>query len=248
MAGYTPVFAEIYTGSLYGKWPAAAVWASLLPLADKHGYIDMSLQAIAGMTGWPVDLLEQGIDQLMQPDPNSRTPDEDGRRLMPIDPNRAWGWVLVNHGKYREKARLQSKAAREVETRKNAERMKDRRRPPVTAGDRPSNANTNIKNTTAVSRPRHAYPDEFESVWTAYPNRLGGNPKNRAFKAWNARRSEGHTPEEMAEGVERYARFCNATNKTGTELVKQAATFFGPDKGFLETWQTAPKVTRGFVG
>jgi hypothetical protein len=103
-------------------------------------------------------------------------------------------------------------------------------------------------NTTAVSRPRQEYPPEFESVWTAYPNRLGGNPKNRAFKAWNARRSEGHTPEEIAEGVERYARFCNATNKTGTELVKQAATFFGPDKGFLETWQTAPKVTRGFVG
>jgi hypothetical protein len=103
-------------------------------------------------------------------------------------------------------------------------------------------------NTTAGSRPRHEYPPEFETAWGAYPKRTGDNPKGRALKAWNARRAEGHTAEELAEGVQRYARFCNATNKSGTELVKQAATFFGPDKAFLETWQTAPKQARGFVG
>lgn len=142
------MFAEIYTGSLYGQWPAAAVWASLLPLTDKHGRIDMSLQAIAGMTGWPIELLEKGIQQLMEPDPQSRTPDEDGRRLVPIDDSRPWGWRIVNHAKYREKARLAAKNARDVETGREAERKKKarksagvRRCPPATADDRPSNAN-----------------------------------------------------------------------------------------------------------
>ena len=135
-SGYTPVFQSIYTGTLYGRWPAAAVWASLLPLFDKNGHLDMSYQAIAGMTGWPVELLQQGIAQLMEPDAHSRTEAEEGRRMVPLEQGRDWGWRAVNHGKYREKARLASKNAREAEEGKNAARMADRRRPPETAGDR----------------------------------------------------------------------------------------------------------------
>jgi hypothetical protein len=128
VSGYTPVFGDIYMGTLYGKWPAAPVWASLLPLLDKHGRIDMSLQAIAGMTGWPIDLLEEGIRQLTSPDPGSRTGDEQGRRLVPIDHDRPWGWQAVNHGKYKEKARLMGKNAREVESGLNRERQAHRRK------------------------------------------------------------------------------------------------------------------------
>jgi len=167
MAGYTPVFADIYMGTLYGRWPAAAVWASLLPLLDKNGRLDMSMQAISGMTGWPMDLLEEGIRQLMEPDENSRSPDDDGRRLVPIDPERAWGWQAVNHAKYREKARLQAKVSREVEDGKNAERMRDRRRPPETAADPPSNANTNTnaeKKKTGAIAPRPSVQEVAEYI------------------------------------------------------------------------------------
>ena len=120
-------------GTLYGRWPAAPVWASILPLCDKEGHIDMSPQAISGLTGWPMDLLMEGIRQLSEPDPHSRTSEYEGRRLLPMDESRPWGWRVVNHSKYREKARLLSKRAAEVESGKNAERMRDRRRPPETA-------------------------------------------------------------------------------------------------------------------
>jgi hypothetical protein len=103
--GYTPAFDSIYTGTLYGRWPAAAVWASLLPLLDRHGVIDMSVEAICGMTGWPRDLLVEGIRQLMEPDPYSRTPGHNGVRLAPLVEGRPWGWRAVNHALYREKAR-----------------------------------------------------------------------------------------------------------------------------------------------
>lgn len=106
MAGYTPVFDSVYAGSLCGKWPTTAVWVTLLPLCDKHGRIDLSYQAICALTGWPIELLKQGITDLMQPDPDSRSAAEDGRRLVLLDPdNRSWGWRVVNHGLYREKAR-----------------------------------------------------------------------------------------------------------------------------------------------
>lgn len=105
MSGYTPAFNCLYTGSLHGRWPTAAVWASLLPLADARGQIDMSFQAISSMTGWPIDLLRQGIDELERPDPDSRSQAEEGRRLVRLDPSRSWGWRLVNHTLYRERAR-----------------------------------------------------------------------------------------------------------------------------------------------
>jgi hypothetical protein len=126
MAGYTPVFGSIYGGSLYGRWPMAAVWASILPLADSLGRIDMSFEAIAGMTGWPLELLRQGIAQLMEPDPASRSPAEQGSRLVPIE-GRPWGWVVVNHSLYRERARKQSWDAQRTSSGRDAERKRQLR-------------------------------------------------------------------------------------------------------------------------
>ena len=80
------------------------------------------------------------------------------------------------------------------------------------------------------------YSAEFDEAWSHYPKRSGDNPKSKAFKAWNARISEGATTQEMIDGVIRYRAWCETTGKLGTEKVKHAATFFGPDKGFLAEW------------
>ena len=89
---------------------------------------------------------------------------------------------------------------------------------------------------TATAPPAKAgIPDEFEAFWREYPQRAGGNPKNQALKSWNARLKEGHSADELLAGTRRYAAFCAATDKTGTEYVKQASTFIN-QKGFLESW------------
>lgn len=80
------------------------------------------------------------------------------------------------------------------------------------------------------------YPDQFEHSWAAYPTRVGGNPKLKAFKAWSARVQNGVCADEIHAGVERYRAYCEAARKIGTEYVKQAATFFGPDEHYLEPW------------
>lgn len=77
---------------------------------------------------------------------------------------------------------------------------------------------------------------EFEQVWTAYPKRAGGDPKRDALITFRARRKEGHTVEEMLQGTQRYAKFCEATGKLHTETVRMAKTFFGPSKHFLERY------------
>lgn len=80
------------------------------------------------------------------------------------------------------------------------------------------------------------YSPEFEAAWQAYPKRAGGNSKAAAYKAWKARLKDGVKPEDMLAGVKLYAAYVRATDSTGTRYVKQAATFFGPDKHFDEEW------------
>ena len=95
------------------------------------------------------------------------------------------------------------------------------------------------KETTAASRPRAEFPQDFEKAWSEYPARNGSNPKGRALKAWRARIASGATPDQILSGVRRYAAWCRATGKVGLETVKQAATFFGPDQEFLAPWGIA---------
>ena len=56
--------------------------------------------------------------------------------------------------------------------------------------------------------------------------------------------SEHNWGNYFGECIQRYAKFCDATGKTGTEYVMQAATFFGPDKHYENDWTIpATKVT-----
>ncbi|MDF7658344.1 helix-turn-helix domain-containing protein [Erwiniaceae bacterium L1_54_6] len=110
--------------------------------------------------------------------------------------------------------------------------------------------NKNIGTSAGAAMPsrnaKREYSPEFETAWQAYPKRAGGNPKPSAWKAWSARIREGAKPDDMIAGVIRYAAWVLATGKLGTEYVKQAARFFGPDRHFDEAWEV-PRGT-GFAG
>jgi hypothetical protein len=80
------------------------------------------------------------------------------------------------------------------------------------------------------------YPVPFEAAWKALPARSGTNPKRGAYKAWQARVRAGAHPDDILAGCQRYAAFCEATGKVGTEFAMQGSTFFGPDEHFTQQW------------
>ena len=127
MSGYTPVFSSVFTGSLCGKYPDTAAWLFLLALADRHGVVDATPEYIASVTGMPIADLLGCIERFLDPDPKSRTTENQGRRLVAVDATRAWGWRIVNFAKYRERARLAAKSADEVASGRNKERKSGRR-------------------------------------------------------------------------------------------------------------------------
>ena len=101
---YAKIFAQIYDGTLCtnGPWEALVTFQQMLILADQEGAVDMTIPAIARRTTIPREIIERGVVALMEPDPDSRTPTEDGRRLVPLAEGRTWGWRIVNYVKYRQ--------------------------------------------------------------------------------------------------------------------------------------------------
>lgn len=83
---------------------------------------------LAAKIGIPVDLLMQCIGDFMEPDPGSRTGDLDGRRLELIDhSSRQWGWRVINHSVYRERARKSAYDRERTESGADAARKREAR-------------------------------------------------------------------------------------------------------------------------
>ena len=62
----------------------------------------MTREVISIRTGIPLPIIALGIAELEKPDPDSRTPDEEGRRIVRLADHRDWGWRIVNHSTYRK--------------------------------------------------------------------------------------------------------------------------------------------------
>jgi hypothetical protein len=73
----------------------------MLKLSDINGVVDITPECIARRTNVPLDIVKKGISELEKPDPRSRNPDHEGRRIARIDHHRDWGWVICNYAYYR---------------------------------------------------------------------------------------------------------------------------------------------------
>lgn len=87
---------------MVGPWEALVTFQQMIILADQDGVVDMTPDALSRETTIPLEIISKGIEALESPDPESRTPDEEGRRIVRLSDNRSWGWQLVNYDHYRK--------------------------------------------------------------------------------------------------------------------------------------------------
>lgn len=170
--GYVPLFDSLTTGTLHGKWPDIGLWPVMLSMADRFGNIDVTPQYIAGVTGLPESEVIACLVRFCSPDPDSRTSAHGGRRLEPLEDGRKWGWHVVNHTKYREKARLLARDSQRTASGMDAERKrKGRVCPPASPEVPPSDGNEDGDgNKTLRSSSSRPYRSSDSS--------LAANPKN----------------------------------------------------------------------
>lgn len=144
-----------------------------------------------------------------------------------------------------QKSEKNKQIALEREAKRRAERARNEHET-CTDGHLTTNQEPLTKNQEPKEKPlvpsgddTAGYSAEFETCWSKYPKRAGGNSKKAAHKAWAARIREGVTAEALDAAVQAYASEMIAKGKVGTEYVKQAATFFGPNEHWREAMQPA---------
>jgi hypothetical protein len=98
---YAKIFSSLYQGTLRGNSHGILVFTNLLAHCDMTGIADIHPRAIADEVGLTASEVEAALLVLEAPEAESRSPDEDGRRIVRMDAHRAWGWRIVNFLKYR---------------------------------------------------------------------------------------------------------------------------------------------------
>lgn len=164
---YGKIFDSMYEGTLYGHWQAIVTLQQMLVLCNQDGVIDMTPQAIAARTSIPLEHIEAGIRTLEDPDPHSRTPGEDGRRIVLLDDHRPWGWRLVNYAKYQQiKNRTEKLESDRVRI---AERRKANKTSDVADCRNPSQSVANVAPVTVAASESATTPSAKADVSTAAP-------------------------------------------------------------------------------
>lgn len=98
MPSYTKLFNSIVTSTIWTEDDKTRIlWITMLAMSDQHGEVHASIPGLARIAGISTESAEIAIEKFMSPDPYSRTPDNEGRRITKID----GGWEILNHRKYR---------------------------------------------------------------------------------------------------------------------------------------------------
>lgn len=198
---YVKLFSSLYQGTLRGRSDEILVFTNLLAYADQHGIVDKHFKAIADETGLNQERVEAAIAQLELPDPESRSPEMNGCRIIKLDEHRIWGWKIVNYGKYR--------AIRNEEDRREQNRLAQERwrrnqnkphKPPSSQAEADTEAKALRSKAKVAALPLPAWLNL--EVWNPYvKSRPARARKPESLKAALAKlekfRESGHDPNEI---------------------------------------------------
>lgn len=192
---YGKIFDSMYKGTLHGHWQAIVTFQQMIVLADADGTVDMTPQAIAALTSIPLDIIEKGLEVLSAPDPHSRTPGSEGRRIEPIDAHRPWGWVIINHAKYKnlkDASTLRAQVRERVRRHREQKKIQAAGNADVTLSNARSrhtdtDTDTDKKKEKPIAKPS-APPCPQIAIIEAY-NRLLPEGRQVNLKLWNDKRA-----------------------------------------------------------
>ena len=148
---YCKLFASLYQGTLRGRSDEILVFTNLLAHTSAGGMVDIHFRAVAEETGLSLDRVKRAILVLESPDEESRSPEEQGARLVRLDEHRAWGWRVVNHGKYRA---IKNEDDRAEQNRLAQARFRERKKAEAN-GETSSEVNSVSESNTSKPKQRH---------------------------------------------------------------------------------------------
>jgi hypothetical protein len=238
---YVKIFASLLDSTISEldvtvRW----VWVCLLALAEPpDGFIDMTPAAIARRANLSVDDVERAIEALSQPDPMSRTPDEEGRRLVKI--RDTYGWQIVNFKKYREMERADSRRdymrqyMANYREKHDVNPRKQRKQKLAPLADTEAEANTSSAFPEKGGEEGFDVESLFTTRWLSYPDKHGRADALRYF------RKSVRGPQDLKRFDQALANYKAELARQKWKNPKEGKTFFNP-KTWGEYVECAPAV------
>lgn len=164
---YCKLFTSLYQGTLRGRSDEILVFTNLLAHCDRLGVSDIHPKSISEEVGLPLERVQVALDSLEGIDPESRSPENEGRRISRLDEHRAWGWNVTNYAKYRA---IKNEDDRREQNRLAQKKWREKNNPSATViarkQSKPSSAHAEAEadgeeKKKAQASPAFVLPDRF---------------------------------------------------------------------------------------
>lgn len=117
--GYVKLFDKLIRSSIWDEDDCTrVVWITMLAMADANGEVRSTERYLALAARVSEGQLQESLKKLLGPDDRSTSKEYEGRRVEVIE----GGWRILNHGKYRQMMRTESR--REYQRQWQAQRRK----------------------------------------------------------------------------------------------------------------------------
>jgi hypothetical protein len=163
--GFTKLDSGILDSSIWSEPPATrVVWFTFLAKADENGYVRASRSGMFRAANVELEDFDRAMNCLEGPDPESRTPDYEGRRIQKVE----GGWLVLNYPKYKTRLEIMRE-----QTRSRVQNYRERLK-------QAENDRCNVTGNDAMLHcVTPALPSVSVSVSASEERGIGGKPRKR---------------------------------------------------------------------
>jgi len=228
--GFTKLFSSITKSTVWCEpHTTFRVWIAMLADCDRHGRVMGSIPGLANLSRVTVQECEAAINTFLAPDPYSRTPEHEGRRIEPIP----GGWRLLNYDLYREK---RDPEARREQNREAKQRQREREKGSAdVSNDDDGDVQKDDKSEESAQgrrqkaeledqeHPAQPAASRFTDFWQVYPRKRGKQP---AAAKWKSKRLDARADEIIADVRKRIT----SDDRWKRGFIPDPATYLGQER------------------
>lgn len=201
--GYAKLASTIVTSSLWSESKETRLlFVTMLALKNKYGVVAASLPGLARIANLTIPETELALEVLSAPDPHSRTPDFEGRRIEKIEE----GWNVLNHEKYKDlcseeqRAEYQHKYYERRKMLKSVEFNKCQQNSSDSIQTDKETDKETKEDTETKEASIHTDSIGFSAFWNSYPKKQA---RADAQRAWNRLQPNLELQQQILSAIEK---------------------------------------------
>ena len=220
-SGFTKLYNQIITSSIWSEDDKVRImWITMLAAADAKGYVSGTIPGMAAIARMNLQDAERSIEVLCSPDKYSRSSENEGRRIEPVD----GGWIILNYAKYRAKRdpEIRRKQNREAQARYRSKQKVSNSKPRVSQ----CKPKTEDRRQSTPYNPPKGMKETFNKFWNIYPKKIG---KKEASKSWEKLNPDGELISQIMTALEQQKKTSQWNREEG-RFIPLPATWLNQER------------------